>query len=80
MPHFICMHGGQSDGGTKQNAEVDTGHRTITFENLKYMYILIKDEKDVIKIGGIQFDAIFSEVIDPHCKQFIMSRFRPGLN
>lgn len=72
------MHAwGQSDGGTVQNGVVNTGRRTIEFADIRYSYILIADSKDVVKISGIEFDAIFSEVTDPHCKQYIMSRFRP---
>ena len=62
------------DGG---NVTVNTARRTIEYQDSRYQFILIKDEKDTVKISGIEFDAIFSEVVDPHCKQYIMSRFRP---
>lgn len=66
-----------SYGCALPNVSVNTGMRTIEVENRHYSYILIKDETDVVKISGIEFDAIFSEVTDSHCKQYIMSRFRP---
>ena len=57
--------------------EVNTGMREIKYLNVIYKYIIIKDEKDVMKIAGINFDSIFSEVKDPYCKNWILSRFRP---
>lgn len=66
-----------SNGCTLPDVNVNTGMRTIEVGDRRYSYILIKDGKDVVKISGIEFDAIFSEVTDPHCKQYIMSRFRP---
>ena len=64
-----------SESGTE--VTVKTKDRTIEYPDSRYKFILIKDEKDVMKISGVSFDAIFSEVVDPHCKQYIMSRFRP---
>lgn len=57
--------------------EVNTTAREIKYPNVIYKYILIKDENDLNKISGIQFDSIFSEVRDSYCKNFILSRFRP---
>lgn len=39
---------------------VNTGYRTIQDGNRRYSYILIKDDDDLMRIGGIEFDAIFS--------------------
>ncbi|AEO14576.1 hypothetical protein MT_57030 [Pseudomonas phage phiPto-bp6g] len=64
-------------GCTLPDVNVNTGMRTIEVGDRRYSYILIKDQTDVVKISGIEFDAIFSEVTDSHCKQYIMSRFRP---
>lgn len=64
----------------KEDAVVNTGTRCIEYPDVRWQYVLIKDDRDLVKISGIQFDAIFSEVVDLHCKQYVMSRFRPGLN
>jgi hypothetical protein len=53
---------------------------TITIDNVRWMYYTFREDKDVMKIAGINFDAIFSEVVNPYCKRWIMTRFRPGLN
>jgi hypothetical protein len=53
---------------------------TITIDNIRWMYYTFREDKDVMQIAGINFDAIFSEVVNPYCKQWIMTRFRPGLN
>lgn len=72
------MHAWSStDGGKETTVIVNSGLRTIQDENLRYSYILIKDDDDMMRIGGMEFDAIFSEVVDPNRKQYIMSRFRP---
>lgn len=59
------------------NAIIKTNSREIIYPDITWSYIIIKDEKDLVKISGLEFDAIFSEVTDIHCKQYIMSRFRP---
>lgn len=67
-----------SNGFTIPNdTSVNTATKTIEVGDRRYSYILIKDQTEVVKISGIEFDAIFSEVTDSHCKQYIMSRFRP---
>ena len=59
------------------DAKVNVGMWEIEYPNVRYKYILIKDENDVMKIAGIHFDSIFSEVKDPYCKNWILTRFRP---
>lgn len=65
-----------------EKAEVKRFERTITYpeQDVQWMFVLIRDHKDVIKISGVQFDSIFSEVVDLQAKQYIMTRYRPGLN
>lgn len=53
---------------------------TIVTGDRKWMYYTFKDASRINDIAGIQFDAIFSEVVDPEAKWFIMSRFRPRFN
>jgi hypothetical protein len=60
-----------------ENATVNTGTRTIEYPDMRWQFILLNDDKDVVKISGMEFDAIFSEVRNSNAKQFIMSRFRP---
>lgn len=74
------MHAWGTSLGGGETSGVNTGMRTIESADRRYSYILIKDDSDVVKISGIEFDAIFSEVTDPHCKQYIMSRFRPRVD
>lgn len=59
---------------------VNPKEMTITCDDWKYMYYTCNTENDVDRIAGIEFDAIFSEVVDPYCKRMIMSRFRPRLD
>lgn len=61
---------------------VNPSAMTITVDDIKWMYYSFPnaDHINLIKIAGIQFDAIFSEVVDPKAKWFITTRFRPGLN
>lgn len=81
MTAAFYMHAwSQTEGGVNTDVTVNTATRTIECANRRYSYILIKDRDDVVKISGLEFDAIFSEVTDPHCKQYIMSRFRPRFN
>lgn len=59
---------------------VNPSQMTIVIADRKWMYYTFKDASRINDIAGIQFDAIFSEVTDLYCKQYIMSRFRPRFN
>lgn len=51
---------------------------TITVGNYKYMYYAFEREGSALtKIAGIEFDAMFSEDLNEHCKRYVLSRFRP---
>lgn len=58
---------------------VNPSDMTITIDNIRYMYYGFPTYEDVIRISGINFAAIFSEVSDSRIKQYIMARFRPSL-
>lgn len=64
----------------------DTGYRVSASKReieacgIKWKYIFISNDDQLNNISGIQFDAIFSEVTNVYHKQYIMTRFRPGLN
>lgn len=53
---------------------------TIRVDNLKWMYYSFPNDDNINRIAGIQFDAIFSEVVHPKAKWFIITRFRPRFN
>lgn len=59
---------------------VNPAAMTITTDNVKRMYFSFPNSDQINNISGLQFDAIFSEVVDPKSKQFIMTRFRPRFN
>ena len=52
----------------------------IVVDDIKWLYYSFPNSDHINRIAGLQFDAVFSEVIDPKAKWFIMTRFRPGLN
>jgi hypothetical protein len=59
---------------------VNPSEMKIIVDDCKWLYYTFEDDSRINDIAGIQFDAIFSEVIDPKAKWYIMTRFRPGLN
>lgn len=60
------------------DAVINTKELSIVISGeFKWRYISIMDKEDVMKISGISFDTIFSEVRDTYCKNWILSRFRP---
>lgn len=60
---------------------VNPRSQTITIGDTRYMYYAFtKDGEAMQKIQGINFDAMFSENLNPYCKRYVMTRFRPGLN
>lgn len=75
--HSQSANNSASDFGT---VIVNPKEMTITFDDWQYRYYTFNQESDVMRICGIRFDAVFSEVIDPYCKWYIMTRFRPGQN
>ena len=56
---------------------VNPSQLTIRLDDVKYLYYSFPNDTNINNIAGIQFDAVFSEVVDAKAKQFIMSRFRP---
>lgn len=52
----------------------------IVVDDRKWFYYTFEDDSRINDISGIQFDAIFSEVVHPKAKWYISTRFRPGLN
>lgn len=59
---------------------VNPSKMTIIIDDVRRMYFSFPNCDEINNIAGIEFDAIFSEVVDPQAKQFIMTRFRPRLN
>lgn len=62
------------------HVKVNTRAETIEIHDTRWMYYTFTEDKDVMRIAGINFDAIFSEIVNPYCKRYIMTRFRPGLS
>lgn len=59
---------------------VNPSEMTITVDNYKWLYYSFPNTDHIYRIAGIEFDAVFSEVVDPDVKWFILSRFRPRFN
>jgi hypothetical protein len=59
---------------------VNPAEMKIVVDDRKWLYYSFPNDDNINRIAGLQFDAVFSEVVDPKAKWFIMSRFRPGLN
>lgn len=58
--------------------EVNPRTLTITVGDYKYMYYSFEREGDALaRVQGIEFDAMFSEDLNEHCKRYVLSRFRP---
>ena len=61
--------------------KVSIKSNTITIGDVRWMYFSFEKDGDAMRVvGGINFDAMFSENLHPHCKRYVMTRFRPGLN
>lgn len=59
---------------------VNPAQMMIIVDDVKWLYFSFPNDDHINRIAGLQFDAVFSEVVDPKAKWFIMTRFRPGLN
>lgn len=59
------------------HVKVNPRSETIEIGDTRWMYFTFIKDKDVHRIAGINFDAIFSEVVNPYCKRYMMTRFRP---
>lgn len=54
---------------------------TITIGDVRWMYYAFERDGDAMqRVQGINFDAMFSENLHPHCKRYVMTRFRPRLD
>lgn len=64
---------------------VNSREMTVTYDyperNVQHVnrYMLIRDYQDAVKISGMDFQAIFSNVKDKECAWFIRTRLRPQL-
>lgn len=57
---------------------VNPSELKIQIDDVRYLYFAFPNADRINMIAGLQFDAVFSEVVDPEAKWFIMTRFRPG--
>ena len=57
---------------------INIKQRTIKSEYAKWIYVVIAEYKDVWKVSGINFSALFSDLKDLKAQRFLMTRLRPG--
>lgn len=62
------------------SVSVNPSKMIIKVDDIHYRYYAFPNDDNINIIAGLQFDAVFSEVVDPDAKWYIMTRFRPGLN